>query len=68
VQLAAFQQAASRANASAAAAGQIGVRTALFTMAGDLDQAHSDMTAHRALPPALLQHLTADGTALPASC
>jgi hypothetical protein len=68
VQLAAFQQAASQANASAAAAGQIGVRTALFTMAGDLDQAHADMTAHRALPPALLQHLTADGTALPASC
>jgi hypothetical protein len=68
VQLAAFQHAASRANASAAAAGQIAVRTALFTMAGDLDQAYADMTAHRALPPALLQHLTADGTALPASC
>jgi hypothetical protein len=68
VQSAAFAQAASRANGSAAAAGQITVRTALFTMASDLDQAHTDMTAHRALPAALVQHLTADGTALPASC
>jgi hypothetical protein len=68
VQSDALQQAASRANASAAAAGQIGVRSALFTMASDLDQAHADVTAGRALPPTLLQHLTADGTALPASC
>jgi hypothetical protein len=68
VQSAAFQLAASRANSSAAGAGQIGVRTALFAMASDLDQAHADMTAHRALPPALLQHLAADGSALPASC
>jgi hypothetical protein len=68
VQSAAFQLAASRANSSAAGAGQIGVRTALFAMASDLDQAHADMTAHRVLPPALLQHLAADGSALPASC
>jgi hypothetical protein len=68
VQSAAFAQAASRANGSAAAAGQITVRTVLFTMASDLDQAHTDVTAHRALPAALVQHLTADGTALPASC
>lgn len=68
VQAAALGQAASLANASAAAAGQIGVRTALFTMASDLDQAHADVVAHRALSPDLLQRLTADGTALPASC
>jgi hypothetical protein len=68
VQSAAFAQAASRANASAAAAGQIAVRSALFAMASDLDQVHADVTAHRALPTALLQHLTTDGTALPASC
>ena len=67
-QAAALGQAASLANASAAAAGQIGVRTALFTMASDLDQAHADVIAHRALSPGLLQRLTADGTALPASC
>jgi hypothetical protein len=67
-QSAAFQLAASRANSSAAATGQIGVRTALFAMASDLDQAHADMTAHRALPSTLVQHLTADGSALPATC
>lgn len=68
VEAAAFQQAASRANASAAAAGQIAVRSALFTMASDLDQADADITAHRTPSSALLQRLTADGTALPASC
>jgi hypothetical protein len=68
VQSAAFQLAASRANSSAAAAGEIGVRTALFAMASDLDQAHADVAAHRALPPTLVQHLAADGSALPASC
>ena len=67
-QSAAFQLAASRANSAAAATGQIGVRTALFAMASDLDQAHADMTAHRVLPATLVQHLTADGSALPASC
>lgn len=68
VRSAALGQAASRANASAAAAGQIDVRTALFALASDLDQAHADATAGRALPATLLQHLAADGTALPASC
>lgn len=68
VQAAAFGQAASRANAAAAATGQIGVRTALFTMASDLDQAHADVIANRTPPPTLRQHLAADGTALPASC
>jgi hypothetical protein len=68
VQSAAFAQAASRANASAAAAGQITVRTAMFAMASDMNRAYADATANRALPATLLQHLTADGTALPASC
>jgi hypothetical protein len=68
VQSAAFAQAASRANASAAAAGQIAVRTAMFAMASDMNRAYADVTANRALPATLLQHLTADGTALPASC
>jgi hypothetical protein len=70
VQAAAFGQAATQANAAAAAAGQIAVRTALFRMASDLDQAHADVLAHRAgaLPATLLQRLSADGTALPASC
>jgi len=61
-------QAASLANTSAAATGQISVRTALFAMAGDLDEAHADVTAHRSVPPALVQKLTTDGSALPASC
>jgi hypothetical protein len=68
VQSAAFAQAASRANASAAAAGQIGVRTAMFAMASDMNRAYADVAANRALPATLRQHLAADGTALPASC
>jgi hypothetical protein len=68
VQSAAFARAASRANASAAAAGQITVRTAMFAMASDMNRAYADVTANRALPATLLQHLSADGTALPASC
>jgi hypothetical protein len=68
VQSAAFAQAASRANASAAAAGQIAVRTAMFAMASDMNRADADVAANRALPATLLQHLSADGTALPASC
>jgi hypothetical protein len=68
VQSAAFAQAASRANASAAAAGQIAVRTAMFAMASDMNRAYADVAANRALPATLRQHLTADGTALPASC
>jgi hypothetical protein len=68
VQSAAFAQAASRANASAAAAGQIGVRTAMFAMASDMNRAYADVAANRALPATLRQHLVADGTASPASC
>jgi hypothetical protein len=60
--------AARRANASAASTGQISVRTALFAMASDLEQAHADVVAHRAVPADLQQHLAADGTALPGSC
>jgi len=68
VQAADLGLAARRANASAASAGQISVRTALFAMASDLEQAHADVAAHRAVPSDLRQRLTADGTALPASC
>lgn len=68
VQAASLGQAASRANAAAAAAGQISARTALFTMASDLDEAHADVIAHRPVSADLLQRLTADRTALPASC
>jgi hypothetical protein len=68
VQSAAFAEAASRANASAAAAGQIAVRTAMFAMASDMNRAYADVSASRALPATLRQHLSADGTALPASC
>ena len=60
--------AASKANSAAAAAGNIGVRTALFAMAGDLQQARADRIAGKAVPPALRAHLTADGPALTASC
>ncbi len=69
VQSAALARAASLANASAAApGGQMKVRTAMFAMASDLDRAHADVMANRALPSTLLQHLTADGTVLPAAC
>ncbi len=68
VQSAAFAQAASRANASAVAAGQIAVRTAMSAMASDMNRAYADVAANRALPATLRQHLAADGTALPASC
>jgi hypothetical protein len=37
-------------------------------MASDMNRAYADAAANRALPATLLQHLTADGTALPASC
>jgi hypothetical protein len=60
--------AARRANASAASAGKLSVRTALFAMANDLEQAHADVAAHRAIPADLQQHLADDGTALPGSC
>jgi len=62
--------AVSRANASAAATatGDISVRSALFRMAGDLQQARADLTASRAVPASLRARLAADGTALTASC
>jgi hypothetical protein len=68
VQAADLQRAASMANSSAASAGQITARTALFAMASDLDEAYSDVTKHRVITSDLQQRLTADGTALPRSC
>jgi hypothetical protein len=68
VQAADLARAASTANSSAAAAGQITARTALFAMASDLDEAYSDVTKHRLITSDLQQRLTADGTALPRSC
>jgi len=68
VQAADLERAASLANASAASAGQITARTALFTMASDLDEASSDVARHRQITPDLQQRLTADGTALPRTC
>jgi hypothetical protein len=67
-QAADLERAATMANASAAAAGQIMARSALFAMASDLDEAYSDVTKHRPVTSDLLQRLTADGTALPRSC
>ena len=60
--------AASKANSAAAAAGDIGVRSALFAMAGDLQQARADVIAGKPVPGTLRAHLTADGPALTASC
>jgi hypothetical protein len=68
VQTADLERAAGTANASAAAAGQITERNALFAMASDLDEAYSDVTKHRLITSDLQQRLTADGTALPRSC
>lgn len=68
VQAADLERAATVANSSAAAAGQITARTALFAMASDLDEAYSDITKHRVIASDLQQRLTADGTALPRSC
>ena len=60
--------AASRANSAAAAAGEIAVRSALFDMAGDLQQARTDVIAKRPVPASLRTQLAADGAALTASC
>ncbi len=68
VQAADLETAASRANASAAAAGQIGVRTALFAMANDMTQARADVVALRPIPDALRQHLADDGAVPSGSC
>jgi hypothetical protein len=67
-QAADLETAANRANASAAAAGQIGVRTALFAMAGDIAQARADVLARRPIPAALRQHIVQDGTVPAGSC
>ena len=60
--------AAGRANSAAAAASEIGVRTALFAMAGDLQVARTDVIAKRPVPASLRAQLSADGAALTASC
>ncbi len=60
--------AADRANASAASAGQIPVRTALFTMANDMAEARADIVAQRPVPATLRQHLGQDGVAPTDSC
>ncbi len=63
-------QAATRANASAAATatGDITVRSALFAMTADLQQARADVVAKRPVPSSLRAHLATDETALTASC
>lgn len=63
-------QAATRANASAAATatGDITVRSALFAMTADLQQARADVVARRPVPSSLRAHLATDETALTASC
>jgi hypothetical protein len=63
-----FARAASLANASAAATGQIGVRTALFSMADDMWAARAEIAAGRPISAALRQHLTDDGKAPSGSC
>ena len=68
VRAADLERAATVANSAAAAASQITARSALFAMAGDLDEAFSDVMSHRPISPDLQQRLTADGTALPRSC
>jgi hypothetical protein len=68
VQQADLSAAVSRANASAAATGQIPVRSALFALADDLEQARSDVAAGKAVPGVLRQRLRSDGTALTQAC
>jgi hypothetical protein len=68
VQAADLDTAANRANASAAAAGQLSVRTALFVLANDMAQARADIVAHRPVPVSLRQHLAAEGAAPTGSC
>jgi len=68
VQAADLGTAASLANASAASAGQIGVRTGLFAMVNDMAQARADIVARRPIPAVLRQHLAKDGTVPSGSC
>jgi hypothetical protein len=63
-----FERAASLANASAAATGQIGVRTALFSMADDMFAARADVAAGRPISATLQRHLADDGKAPSGSC
>lgn len=63
-----LETAASLANSSAAAAGQIGVRNSLFTMANDLLQARADVVARRPISALLRQHIAADGAVPSGSC
>lgn len=60
--------AVSKANAAAAATGQIPVRSALFALADDLEQARGDVVAGKSVPAVLRQRLVADGTALTRAC
>jgi hypothetical protein len=68
VQAADLETAASLANSSAASAGRIGVRTALFTLANDMAQARADIVAGRQIPATLQQHLAKDGVVPAGSC
>jgi len=58
----------SKANSAAAATGQIPVRSALFALADDLEQARSDVVAGKRVPAVLRQRLATDGTALTRAC
>ncbi|HSR85497.1 MAG TPA: hypothetical protein VLM11_15085 [Streptosporangiaceae bacterium] len=68
VQAADLESSATLANASAASAGQIGVRTALFSMANDMAQARSDVVAGRPIPVSLRHHLDGDAVVPAGSC
>jgi len=70
VTVAELGQAATRANSSAAATatGDIKVRSALFAMTADLQQARADVVAKRPVPSSLRAHLAADEAALAAAC
>ena len=68
VQAADLESSASLANASAASAGQIGVRTALFSMANDMAQARADVLARRPIPVSLRHHLDGDAVVPAGSC
>jgi hypothetical protein len=68
VEAADLRVAVSKANAAAAATGQIPVRSALFALADDLEQARSDVAAGKSVPASLRQRLATDGTALTRAC
>jgi hypothetical protein len=68
VEAADLRVAVSKANGAAAATGQIPVRSALFALADDLEQARSDVAAGKSVPASLRQRLATDGTALTRAC